>query len=103
MEKRKGGDAHTEERKQFNKFVRDENLIELQINDRKYTWSSLRENPSLRKLDRIFVTMDWETKFAWCKAKSLNRIISYHVPIGLTNWKVRRQYQKKKLDLKKYG
>lgn len=43
--------------------------------------------------------MNWETKFPWCKARSLNRIISYHMPIELKNEKVRRQYQKN-LDLK---
>lgn len=39
-------------------------LIDIQIMDRRFTWSNLRENLSLAKLGRIIVSSYWESIFS---------------------------------------
>lgn len=55
-EKRKGGDHNDQNRESFNNTVQDLELIDIQIMDRRFTWSNLRENLSLAKLGRIIVS-----------------------------------------------
>jgi hypothetical protein len=45
---------HSVSRK-FNSFIDNNMLIDLKANDRLYTWSNLRDNPSFACLDRFLV------------------------------------------------
>jgi Endonuclease-reverse transcriptase len=62
----------------FNSFINSHHLIDLRPSDRKYTWSNLRNNPSLACLDRFLCTTAWERKFSYCANKSLPRYQSDH-------------------------
>lgn len=51
------------------------------VTNRIYTWSNLREDPSLAKLDRIFVSDYWDDCFGLARVTSVLRPISDHMPI----------------------
>ena len=42
----------------FNNFVNCNSLLELSLSNRHFAWSNLRENVTLAKLDRCFVSLD---------------------------------------------
>jgi hypothetical protein len=67
----------------FNNFINNNQLIDLKSNDRLYTWSNLRKNPSLAYLDRFLCTTLWEREFSNCLNKSLSRYQSDHNAIIL--------------------
>jgi hypothetical protein len=48
-----------------------------------FTWSNNQENPSWSRLDRFFVSPDWEDKFPGSIQKRLPRLCSDHFPILL--------------------
>lgn len=58
-------------------------LFELLIRERKYTWSSIKESPSLAKLDRILVSTEWDTKFPLTTVRVCYRMKSDHIPLKL--------------------
>ena len=39
------------------------NLKELEMSGQKYMWANYAEVPTYEKLDRIFVSTEWELKF----------------------------------------
>ena len=43
----------------FKRFVDNNALKELFLHGRKFTWSNERETPTLTKIDRAFVSMEW--------------------------------------------
>ena len=50
---------------------------------RKYTWANYAEVPTIKKLDRILVTTEWEQKFPLASVQALTREISNHTPLLL--------------------
>lgn len=80
---RKGMDNNCRDRQDFNYLISDIVLVEIPLRDHRYTWSrsSMREEPSLAKLDRVMVSEDWKAKFRLAIAITLKRPISDHVPI----------------------
>ena len=68
----------------FNAFIHLHGLIELPLLDRCYTWSSKRDQPTLKKLDRVFINVDWDFLFPNTTIASLTRYISDHVPLLIT-------------------
>lgn len=78
---RKGGDGNMGERIKFNETIQDLNLMKIPIMDRKYMSSNLRINPNRAKLDRIFVSPKWESKFPLSEATSCYKLTLDHVPI----------------------
>jgi hypothetical protein len=67
----------------FNSFININHLLDLRPQDRLYTWSNLREYPSLACLDRFLCTLSWEREFPNCINKSLPRYQSDHNTIIL--------------------
>jgi endonuclease/exonuclease/phosphatase family metal-dependent hydrolase len=59
-------------------------LIELNPSNRKITWSNNQVNPVLAKLDRIFVSTEWERAFPLARVIALPKGISDHNPLLLT-------------------
>jgi hypothetical protein len=58
-------------------------LIDFRPKDRLYTWSNLRDNPSLACLDRFLCSITWEREFPLSVSKSLPRFQSDHNAIIL--------------------
>ena len=56
-------------------------LKELYLNGRRYTWSNERRNPTLEKIDHIFVTNSWEDCFPRNLLMALGTAFSAHSPI----------------------
>jgi hypothetical protein len=65
----------------FNDWINRWGLIELNSTNRKYTWSNNQVTPVLAKLDRIFVSTDWEGAFPLARVSSLPKGISDHTPL----------------------
>jgi hypothetical protein len=57
------------------------NLRELKLSNRKFTWGNSREIPTYEMLDRILISMEWETKFSLSTVQALNRDFSDHTPL----------------------
>ena len=65
----------------FNDTIDHLSLIELPLLDRAYTWSNNRAVPTLQKLDRVFINLDWDLIFPNSSVSSITRFVSDHVPI----------------------
>lgn len=65
----------------FNDTINSLSLIELPLLDRAFTWSSNRQNPTLQKIDRAFINLDWANTFPNSSISSRTRFVSDHVPI----------------------
>lgn len=67
----------------FNTIIQHHDLIELELSNRMFTWSNNRANPTFEKLDRFFVSHDWDLSYMNSLVKGLNRDLSNHVPLML--------------------
>ncbi|KAK1269255.1 hypothetical protein QJS04_geneDACA018473 [Acorus gramineus] len=67
----------------FSEWIEFEGLIDLPLSWQSFTWSSLRENPSLSRLDRVLIDSDWEDAFPSCALSCLPRVTSDHCPLLL--------------------
>ena len=65
----------------FNAIIDAVNLRELELSGRKYTWANHQRNQTFKKLDRILVCTDFESKFPHTTVHALNREISDHTPL----------------------
>uniref|UniRef100_A0A452XBU0 Uncharacterized protein n=1 Tax=Aegilops tauschii subsp. strangulata TaxID=200361 RepID=A0A452XBU0_AEGTS len=43
----------------FNDIIRKNNLVELPLKGRLYTWSNMQQNPLLEQLDWFFTSLHW--------------------------------------------
>lgn len=50
----------------FRRVVDDLDLKEVHLNGRAFTWTSAKERPTLGRIDRVFVSIDWEHLFPDC-------------------------------------
>uniref|UniRef100_J3LFX9 CCHC-type domain-containing protein n=1 Tax=Oryza brachyantha TaxID=4533 RepID=J3LFX9_ORYBR len=57
---------------------------ELYLVGRRYTWSNEQAAPTLVRLDRIFVSTEWEDSFADANLQALSSSASDHCPLLLT-------------------
>ncbi|KAK2985871.1 hypothetical protein RJ640_009941 [Escallonia rubra] len=67
----------------FSFFVNDAGLLDLPLTGAKYTWTNNQRNPIMSRLDRFFISADWENHFKNVAQKALPRVISDHSPIIL--------------------
>jgi endonuclease/exonuclease/phosphatase family metal-dependent hydrolase len=44
-------------------------------------WSNNRESPSLSRIDRFYVSLEWEAKFLDLSQKRMHRLCSDHFPL----------------------
>lgn len=65
----------------FNKCISDLELMELGLNDRRFTWSRSVLSKSQALLDRFLCSTSWHDHFRNSGAYSLPRVQSYHNPI----------------------
>jgi exonuclease III len=80
----------------FRWFVDDAELKDLHLHGRRYTWSNGCTRPTLEKLDRVPISVDWESLFPDCFLQALSSDMSDHTPLLLaTNARFRpkRRFQ----------
>jgi hypothetical protein len=56
-------------------------LIEINPSNRKFTWSNNQRNLIQTKLDRVFISTEWEAAFPLVRVVRLAKSISDHVPL----------------------
>jgi hypothetical protein len=65
----------------FNDWVSRWGLIELNLTNKAYTWTNNQKNLIMARIDRVFVTTDWEAAFPLARVKALERPPSDHNPL----------------------
>ena len=68
----------------FNELINSLGLIEIPLVDRAFTWSNRRDCPTLVRLDRCFINLDWDASFPNTALSSLTRFASDHVPLSIS-------------------
>jgi hypothetical protein len=56
-------------------------LMELKLQNRRYTWSNGRARPTLVHLDRVFYNKDWDALFPTATLQALSSSLSDHSPL----------------------
>lgn len=74
---------HHTEAGAFNDCINDLNLIELPLLDRLFTWSNKRFDPTLERLDRAFINLEWDSVLPSTLLSSMTRCTSDHVPLKI--------------------
>jgi len=59
-------------------------LLEIALQNRKFTWSSERNNPTLVRLDRVFCNKEWDLSFPAIHLQALSSSASDHCPLFLS-------------------
>jgi hypothetical protein len=83
---------------QFRDALDECDLREINLQNRKYTWSNERRNPTLAKLDRVFCNAEWDTAFDTHVLHALSTSLSDHCPILLSNRNSPRRPQSFKFE-----
>lgn len=83
LDKRQRGDTNARDRDHFNDLIANLDLVDIPLAERQFTWSSVRETPTLAKLHRVFVSVDWESNFNSASTQPIRRPTSDHVSICL--------------------
>jgi hypothetical protein len=74
---------HQAEADAFNDCINDLNLIELPLLDRLFTWTNKRTVPTLERLDRAFINLEWDGVLPSTLLSSMTRRTSDHVPLKI--------------------
>lgn len=67
----------------FNDMIRDLGLEDVPLKNRSFTWSSKRPEPTLSRLDRIFLSHQWGSTFPVITLEALEMTVSDHAPLLL--------------------
>ncbi|XP_073101294.1 uncharacterized protein [Elaeis guineensis] len=70
--------------KEFNICINQLGLIEINAPSKKFIWTNFREEPSLVKLDRCSISLEWHNRCPLTSLSSLVRTTSDHTPLLLT-------------------
>ncbi|XP_073360376.1 uncharacterized protein [Aegilops tauschii subsp. strangulata] len=68
----------------FWRFIGDEELCDMYMHGRRYTWSSERDTPTLVRNDRILCTSRWEIAHPHCLLHCLSSATFDHCPLNPT-------------------
>nr|CAD1820598.1 unnamed protein product [Ananas comosus var. bracteatus] len=68
----------------FRELVRDLSLYDVPLLHKSYTWTNGRRNPTLERLDRVFILQDWTVSFPRNCLRALPRPRFDHAPLVLT-------------------
>jgi hypothetical protein len=68
----------------FRDFVGDQELREVYRHGRLFTWSNERRVPTLTKIDRALVSIDWELAFPNALLQALSSAVSDHTPLHMS-------------------
>ena len=69
--------------RKFRQFVDGNGLKELYMHGRAFTWSNEREVPTLTKIDKALVSVDWEIDYPDCLLQAMSTSASDHCPLHL--------------------
>ena len=64
----------------FNDIIRAQNLLELLVKGRAYTWSNMQLDPLLEQLDWFFTSLHWINVYPKTLVKPLGKPVSDHIP-----------------------
>jgi hypothetical protein len=67
----------------FRHFVHEHEMRDLYLHGRLYTWSNERESPTLTRIDRALVSVDWDLLHPDAFFQALSSSVSDHAPIHL--------------------
>lgn len=67
----------------FRQFIGDSGLIDLHLQGRLYTWTNERQVPTLERLGRVLVTVDWADAFPDHDLSAIASECSDHAPLLL--------------------
>jgi exonuclease III len=97
----------------FNSIIEQNGLVEFDLNNRLFTWSNNRIDPTFEKLDRFLASREWDLAYNNINVRGLNRSFSDHVPLCIQTdvipigsrvfkyelcWKDRPDFHKKVID-----
>jgi endonuclease/exonuclease/phosphatase family metal-dependent hydrolase len=68
---------------QLRRFLEDATLKEIHLQVRLFTWSNERTHPTLEKIDRVFISNEWEDLFPCNDLHALSSMCSDHAPLLL--------------------
>lgn len=71
--------------RRFRQALDSSELLEINLQNRKYTWSNGRRNPTLVRLDRAFCNREWDDIFPDITMQALSISLSDHCPLFLCN------------------
>jgi endonuclease/exonuclease/phosphatase family metal-dependent hydrolase len=78
---------------QFRSVLEDLELKELHLHGHRFTWSNGMANPTLTKIDHVFITKEWELAFPNCYLQALSTSVSDHCPLLITCTPFSRKYR----------
>jgi hypothetical protein len=67
----------------FCRFLNDSVLKEIHLTGQLFTWSNKCSHPTLERIDRAFMTSEWEDLFPTCNLQVLSSSFSDHAPLLL--------------------
>lgn len=67
----------------FRRALDDSELLELRLQNKRYTWSNGRASPTLVHLDRVFCNKEWDAAFPATSLQALSSSLSDHSPLFL--------------------
>ena len=65
----------------FRQTVAKLELVDIHLHGRRYTWSNERRSPTMVRLDRALVSLDWEAMHPDCHLQALSSDASDHCPL----------------------
>ena len=71
-EDKNNGNLHRAAMRRFRNFIADEELQDIYLHGRRYTWSNEREAPTLERIDRVLCTAGWATDHPRCMLRCLS-------------------------------
>jgi hypothetical protein len=78
---------------QFRSVLEDLELKELHLHGHRFTWSNGMANPTLTKIDHVFITKEWELAFPNCYLQALSTSVLDHCPLLITCTPFSRKYR----------
>ncbi|XP_025673631.2 uncharacterized protein [Arachis hypogaea] len=86
VEERKGACSLTIAGEEFKDWIQDMQLVDLPLNDRKYTWF---RGCSCSRIDRVMVSLEWVEEFPETRLRGGPRGLSDHYPLIMEVTKIR--------------
>ncbi|WMV58070.1 hypothetical protein MTR67_051455 [Solanum verrucosum] len=69
--------------REFSDLIKDLNLVDLQLENAKFTWFKGDNHLIASRIDRVLVSQEWDDAFSNLKQYTIHRIVSDHSPITL--------------------
>jgi hypothetical protein len=67
----------------FNSIIQHLDLEEIPLKGRSFSWSNMQDNPLLERIDWIFTSAEWTSKYPDTMAIPLAKLSSDHIPIQI--------------------